>query len=216
MRIARAFSSALDKATNALLIRTRGVSLDGEDELDADDFGDVPFAMAIGLTARPREVDDPEDAPEIVIDDDAPGLDGVAVGGRDASTADVTAALGAGETCLHSTGKGFASRVFCKDKLVAIVVGDGTGFQIDAKKQIIQLFGFGMILEFNKKAKEIRLDSGGTGIQIGNGAVRIYGGDLLFGSGNAPLSVMLGPATGSPGGAASAPMIAAFGIKAGQ
>ena len=194
-------------------IMGREVTTNDDDE-DAPDFGDVPFANALGITARPRQ-HDKDGGPELIVDDSVPGVDGVAVGGRDTTTADVTAALGDGETCLHSTGKGFLSRVFCKKQAVAIVVGSGVGMNISAKQKKIQMFAPEMMLELNWGSKEIGIFAGGTGLQIGNGIVRVLGGDLVFGAGNPPLKVMLGPTTGSPGGGAAAPLVAASGVSPG-
>lgn len=214
LRFCEASSSRLDEETNALLIRCKSAALSDDDDEDRPDFGDTIWATGLGLTARPAAAND-EGAAQLLVDDGVPGVVGAVVGGHDPRAAEVAGELGEGETCLHSTGKGFDSRVFCKDGLVAIVVGDDLVLNLDRKHGVIQIMGFGLTFEMNRDTKEINLSTGSAGIQIGNGVVRVHG-ELVPGTGNAAgLKVMLGPAAGSPGGGAAAPLVPMFGCSPG-
>ena len=67
-------------------------------------------------------------------------------------------------------------------------------------------------VEIDKEGGISFIDSSGGGITCKDGKVTILG-ELVVGNGQNPFKVMLGPPTGSPGGAASVPMIAAKGIS---
>lgn len=87
-------------------------------------FGEVDLVSSLGVTALPAPADSNGDAAEGFIVRDVAGTNGIVIGARDERTADITAQLAPGETCLHATGKGFESRVFCKEKTVSAVVGN--------------------------------------------------------------------------------------------
>jgi hypothetical protein len=169
-------SSSLDESTNSLLVQCKAAAL-GSDE--APDYGDTPIACALGVTARPAPADD-RGAAEALVDTGVPGLDGVVTAARDTRSADVVANLGPGETALHSTGKDFDSRVFCKDQILALVIGDDLVMVMDRKEKKISIAGFGLAFEMSEK-QGIVLSDGGAGIQIKDGTVSITGQVVLGG-----------------------------------
>ncbi len=214
MEVCEASSSRLDPTTGALLVRCKGPSVSDDDDEQRPDYGELPFFGCPGVTSKPAPADKDGTAAEYAVEK-VPGSDGIVVGGRDVRTADVIEELGDGETCLHATGKGFGSRVFCKDNLVAIVVGDDVVINIDRREQKIQIAAFEQMFEMNGKTKEINLTTGDAGLQIGHGKVIVHG-ELVPGKGNVrALKFMLGPITGSPGGAGSVPLFACTGMSPG-
>lgn len=204
-------ASKLDPKTNALLVQAKGA---GVSEDDAPDYGEAPLFCALGVSARPAPANENGSAQGLSVD--VPGGDGAIAGARDTRTAAVYAELGPGETALHSTGENYDSRVFCKDQMVATIVGDDLAWVLDRKNRKVTLAAFGLVFEYSEEAG-INLTTGKAGIQIKDDVVSVYGKVVLGGRTPDPSQmIMLGPPTGSPGGGASAPMLPSMGVFIGK
>jgi hypothetical protein len=199
-------SARLDPKTNVLLVQAKTTRV-GEDPNDAPDIGDAPMMGALGVTAFPYPSNDNGHAQGIKVN--VPGTSGgVVITGRDTRTASVTAELGAGETCLHSTGPDFDSRVFLKDKSASIIVGDSMAIVVDEKNKKITISCFGGHFEISQDSGCYMAHGGGM-IQVKDGMC-ILTGQVILG-GRTPLGpVQFGPAPviGAPG--ASAPAAGVF------
>ncbi len=186
-------AAKLDPKTNALLVQAKTTQI-GEDADDAPDLGDAPIACALGITAFPYPADDEGRAQGVR--SDVPGTLGWITAARDTRTAGVTAELAPGETCVHSTGKDFDSRLFLKDKLAAIVVSDSMSVVVDEKNQKITISCFGAHIEASKDGG-CYLSSGGAMVQVKDGTVTITGQVVL--GGRVPLQPVVMGAVGISG-----------------
>lgn len=189
-----------------------------DSDADTETYGEIDMASALGVWALPAAADDDGHAEGVLLFG-CGGASAVCVGGRDVRVSrDVIAQLGPGETCLGATGKGFDSRVFCKDQAVSIVVGDDTILHLSRKEQKFVVAVAGALIEISEENGGIALYSpnGANGITITNDCVHIMGKVVLGGMvPNPALSIMLGPPTGSPAGVASVPLMAAMGVSIG-
>jgi hypothetical protein len=138
---------------------------------------------ALGLTAFPAPANENGRAQGIKVD--APGTNGVIVGARDSRCAQVVAELAPGETCLHSTGADFDSRVFCKDKVLALVVGKKMAVTLDEREKKLAMSAFGAYAELSADGGAY-LAHGGAMIQVKDGNV-IIKGKLLINNATVPL-----------------------------
>lgn len=196
-------SSKLDPDSNVLLVQAKAAQM-GDDEDDAPAYDDVPVYGLLGITARPYHKTDEGNAQGIV-DTSLPGTSGVITSMRDAreASAKVVEELGEGESALHSTGPGFDARVFCKDQMVAQMVGDDCAVVLDRKEKKYTITCFGHHVEVSE-ANGISLVADGAGIQIKGGMVIITGQVVL--GGRTPLAaVQMGPVpvVGGVGGASN-------------
>jgi hypothetical protein len=195
-------SSRLDPDTNALVVQGKSTPV-GPDENDAPDFGGAsPVCTGLGIVARPYPKTDEGNAIGIV-DDSLPGQNGWIVGMMDRreASAKVVEQLGEGETALHSTGPGFDARVFCKDQMVALIVGDDTAIVIDRKNKQITLSGFGCHAELSEANGVCLVSESGALIQLKGDVACITAPSIVLG-GRTPLGPV---AYMGPGGPLPAP-----------
>lgn len=176
MEVVRLSAVELSKDTGAPVVQA-DIPITGDD--DAESLGSLDMMQALGVTAIPAAADK-SGYSEGLVARNVNGSPGVILGGRDTRTADVIAQLSAGETCLHSTGPGMDSRVFCKDQVVAIIVGDDMIFSVDRGAGKIIANAFGNIFQISED-KGIELSSGSAGISIKGGNMAIYGNISLGG-----------------------------------
>jgi len=195
----------------------------GNSNDDVEPFGEVASYQVLGVTSLPWPTTKEGHAEGLVIVN-VGGHDAVLVGARDLRTAKIVGKMGPGDTVLHSTGPEQAAQVQLKEKKRQVVLAtkDSSGETmmviLDGKNDAVQIVGAGHAFKMSRKDGISLVDSSGkAGIQIKDGVVSIFGA-LVFG-GRTPdpaFKFMLGPATGSPGAAASTPMIAAPGISLGR
>lgn len=192
-----------------------------DDTVDVEAFGPTAVYQALGVTSAPY----PKDAngyAECLVVRHVGGRNAVCVGGRDTRTASVVGNLKPGDTVVHSTGPNQAAQLQLKEgKLQAVLVtktkggGKTMAVILDGQNEKIQVTHAGAIFEIDKNGDVSLLNSAGCGLLIQGSNVHIVGTPVL-GAGNPPgLAFMLGPATGSPGGGAAAPMFAATGVAPG-
>jgi len=98
----------------------------GDDQDDVEHFAEVDMFGALGVTALPAPKDD-DGVVEGVVLRSCGGTDAICVAARDERSADVVGQLAPGETALHSTGKDFGARVFCKDQHISLVISQPPG-----------------------------------------------------------------------------------------
>lgn len=183
-------SAALDAKTNVLLVQAKTTAI-GVDADDAPDIGDAPIACALGVTAFPAPAN--ENGYAQGVKTELPGTTGGWItAARDTRVADVVAQLGAGETCLHSTGKAFDSRVFCKDQLLALIVGDDMAVVVDRKNKKITLSAFGGHFEISE-SDGVYMAHEGAMARVKDGMFQALG-QVVLGGGTpvAPMAMMVG------------------------
>jgi hypothetical protein len=204
MRLCEAGASTLDPDTGTPLIQCKGEPVSKSDEDDAPDYGQIPYMCALGLFAKPAPKD-ADGAAQLLVDDSVPGMDGAVVGGYDLRTVgDIIGEIGAGETAVGATGKGFASRVLCKDRMLALMVDDDTMIILDGKKKSIQLVAGGAIVEIGKDG--ILLRGGGAELDLSKGLAAVVGTVVLGGrTPTLPLCSSPGPVVGVTGATAPTP-----------
>lgn len=193
-------ASKLDPDTNVLLAQAKSAQM-GDDADDAPPFDDVPIYGQLGVTARPYHKTD-EGNVQGVVDTSLPGTNGAVTSMRDAraAAAKVVEELGEGETALHTTGPGFDARVFCKEQMVATMVGDDCAVVMDRQEKKYTISCFGHHIEVSEAAG-IALIAEGAGIQIKGGMVIITGQVVL--GGRTPLAPVISgaaPVLGTPAG----------------
>lgn len=188
-------SSKLDADTNVLLVQAKSAQM-GDDADDAPGFDDAPVFGQLGVTSRPYHRTE-EGNVQGVIDTSLPGTNGAVTSMRDAraAAAKVVEELGEGETALHSTGPGFDARVFCKEQMVAAMVGDDVALVIDRKNKQVTLTAFGHHFEVSEANGIVMAEEGGATFQMKGGMVIITGQVVL--GGRTPLApVHMGPTAG--------------------
>lgn len=128
------------RGADSNLVKVQAVNQLTTDPEDVEHFGEIDMIQSLGLTSMPAAPDDDGAATGFVVRD-AANTDGIVIGGFDVRTAQTTFELGPGETCLHSTGKDYDSRVFCKDKSVSLVVTKKAVVMLTDEKFMIAVGG---------------------------------------------------------------------------
>jgi hypothetical protein len=201
-------ASGLDSETNAIWVQCKGAPVSDD---EAPDYGQAPFMCSLGLSARPAPADDSGNAQGVVAA--VAGIDGVCIGGFDPRSTEVFGELKPGETALHATGKGFDSRVLCKDKMIACVVSDDMAFVMDRKKNQISEACGGYARKVSEEDGWLFLDkSGSAGIQIKDGVVTIFGTVVLGGRMAGFAVAQVPPTVGLPATGPLVPVPAAPGV----
>lgn len=173
--------TSLNQVSNLITVEAAVPITDDVD--DVERFGAVDYFNALGVTARPAPPNG-DGAAEGVVLRNVGGRNGVVVGGRDARTGQVVAELGPGETALHSTGEDFDSRVFCKDQLVSIVVGDDVIVSVDRKNKAIVIAGWGHSVEVSEDNGVLLTESTGQAfLSLKDGEAWLCGSKVKLGAG---------------------------------
>lgn len=149
---------------------------------DVEHFGNVGLYGALGVTSLPAPATSDGRAEGVVLRN-VGNADGVVIAARDERAAATVGELAPGETALHSTGEGFESRVFCKDQLVAIIVGSDVVVTIDRKEQKINIAGFGHVFEMSEGQGIILQEAGGAALILKDGKAVLKGAPVLLGDG---------------------------------
>lgn len=129
--------ATLNAQTNVLTIEvSRETGLDDETE----PLGTAPMLTCLGVTALPAAPQKSGHAEGIVMSPCGPYVSAI-IGANDTRCAEVYGQSKAGDTCLHNTGgeADTRARVFCKENLVAILVGNDTAVVIDRKTKAITI-----------------------------------------------------------------------------
>jgi len=146
---------------------------------DERPLGNVATFGTLGVTSLPAAASDAGHC-EAIIADDVGGLDSVVLATRDERAAGVTAELKGGETCLHSTGSGYDSRVFCKNQSASMTVGDDTFFILDRENETATLHIGGAMFQIGKDGI-LMSDADGNFISIADGKAVIGAQTVMIG-----------------------------------
>jgi hypothetical protein len=129
--------TALNAQTNVMTVKlSREVGLDG----DSEPCGVAPMFQCLGVTSIPAPPDDKGHAEGLVMMPCGPYVSGI-VGGNDTRSASVVGQMTVGDTCLHGTHSDpdVRARVFCKDNLLAVLVGNDTAIVVDRGSKAITI-----------------------------------------------------------------------------
>lgn len=143
-------------------------------------FGEVDVFSSLGITAMPADVDE-DGAAEGLIVRDCAGTNGIVIGARDERTAGATAQLQPGETCVHSTGPDFDSRMFCKNKSISFIVGNKSAMvlELDSFKVAVG----GCTFEMSAENGIVLTDaSGNAWITLKDGEAWVAGNSVKLGA----------------------------------
>jgi hypothetical protein len=196
-------SAVRDPNTNEIKVQAKSAPI-GNDADDAPGFDGIPLVCALGVSAMPWP-QTAEGNAQCVVDPSLPGTNGWATCARDQrkAAAGVVEELGPGETALHSTGEGFDARVFCKNQLIALMVGDDTAIVIDRQEEQITISIAGMHIEASKKNGAV-LTSGNATVQVKDSVATITAPQIVLG-GRTPIGNVLYSTPAAPGFPVPAP-----------
>jgi hypothetical protein len=155
------------------------------DKEKGEDFGEMPIACALGITALPAPPSDDGTCAEGIIEPDVGGFPGVVVAAWDARTTDVAGQLSPGDTCLHGTHADATKRakVFCKENLAAVIVGNDLALTLDRGAKAVTLAAFGHVLQVSENSILLAEKSGGNWIELKGGNNSIVGPTCIGGPG---------------------------------
>lgn len=181
MEIVYLGSSQLDPDTNALTGQGKSTPV-GDTDDDAPDYGKIPVATGLGVTARWFPKTDEGSAIGIV-DTSLPGQNGWLVGVMDrrAASAKIVEQLAEGETATHSTGPGFDSRTFHKDQLWAAMVGDDCAIVVDRKNKRISASIAGLHFEISADNGACLVSESGALLQLKGDVACITAPNIVLG-----------------------------------
>jgi hypothetical protein len=193
------------------------------DQDDIEPLGDAEVFQCLGVTSIPWPKTKEGYAEGLAILN-VGGRDVVLVGARDLRTAKIVGKMKPGDTVVHSTGPEQAAQLQLKEKSRQAVLATKDSkketmlFILDGTEDEAMVIAAGNVFKMSRKDGVIISDASGKGgIQIKDGTVRILGTLMLPGSApNPAFKLMMGPATGSPGGPASVPLFAVPGVVCGN
>jgi hypothetical protein len=176
------------------------------DPSDVEDFGSLPIACALGVTALPAAADETTGAcAEGVLIENVGGMNGVVAAAWDVRCSEVAGQMSPGDTALHSTGGTAAkrSRVFCKEDSASIIVGNDMVLTLNRGGEEVTLAAWGNLIQITPDA--VKISQGTTAlawIEIKGGAISLVGSVNVGGTAALPL-------------VQSAGLVAALGVLAG-
>lgn len=151
-------------------------------ENEAPDFGRVPVSYGVGFASRPYRADERGFAQGFVVE--APGYDGVLIGGHDSRCAKTYGNLAEGATTMFATGKDFDSRVILGDRIASIVVDDDVIVQLDGRRKEIRVNTPGGTFKSGKADGLVLADGTGKSIVQLKDGVTLIGGKTVLGGRN--------------------------------
>lgn len=178
---------------------------------DVEQSGQIEMLSQLGVYAMPAESDATGHV-DAVICENVGGANAVCIGAIDRRNASMYGNLKPGDTALCSTGPKAVSQVLCKAEKRQVVLATKGSDQkqmlvvLDGKNDTVQITAFGLMFELSKK-DGISLMDGGAGIRIHDGTLQLLGKLAINQGANQAMAIALCPKTGSPGGAASVPLI---------
>jgi hypothetical protein len=174
-----------DEKTNELLVQAKTEQI-GATPDDAPGLDAAPVFGQLGIAAIPWPADERGNAQGIK--EDAPGHNGIITGMRDARAAGIVEELGPGETCIHSTGPDFDTRLFLKKQLWSLMIGDDCAVTMDRENERFTIACFGHIFEMSA-ANGCVLTTGGATLQLKDAVANLLGQVVL--GGRSPFSQVL-------------------------
>jgi len=162
--------ATLNAQTNVLTVKlSQEVGLDG----DSEPKGAAPMFQCLGVTAIPNPPDDKGHAEGVVMMPCGPYVSGI-VGGVDTRCAEVVGKMTKGDTCLHGTHSDpdVRARVFCKENLLAVLVGNDTAIVVDRGSGAITINdASGNQFEMSEANGIYMGESGGAWMQLKDGKI---------------------------------------------
>lgn len=194
--------AALNGETNVLTVEvSRETGLDGEREPVGTG---APMVSCLGITAIPADPTSEGHAEGVVLAPCGPYTAAI-VGGTDTRCADVVGQMSKGDTAVHGTHPAADKRaaVFCKENLLAILVGKDTAIVVDRANGAITINdASGNQIEMSSDNGILLAENGGAWLQLKDGKIsQAQSGLNLCGA------VSIGDATAMPI-AHSAPVLA--------
>lgn len=193
------------------------ISIGVQDETsDLETFGECPMFQGLGLTSFPYPKDDNGYA-ECLFARNVGSHNAVLIGARDTRTAKIVGNGKPGDTVVHSTDPSQSAQLQLKGskRQAALLTEDSSGqtqlVLLDGNAKKLQIYANGSIFEMSGGGISMFDSTGKAGITLKDGKVNILG-NVVFGNGQNPMSLMVGPPIGSPGGTASAALQAVKGI----
>lgn len=190
---------------------------------EGEPFGEVDLMTGLGDFALPWPKDETGHAEGVILRR-CGNRDAVLIGARDTRTSKMVGNMKPGDRVLTSTGPNRAAQLQLKEEKRQVVAvtkdteGKTVAVIVDGKNDKIQITGFGMMFEMSREHGISLVDNTGKAtLLLKDGNIHVLGTVVLGGMvPNPALAIMMGPKTGSPGGVASPPMIAAKGVFIGQ
>ena len=175
----------------------------GEDEDETEPYGQVAMAGSLGVTSMPADPDDNGESARGLMMRGISGTIGLIAAAWDSRSSDIVGLLDKGDTCLHSTGSGFGSRLFMKNGAVELIVtGDNnnepaTIITLNQAEGSLQVFFGGHALEMTSgPSGKLRYDhpSGQSGVTIDAGRIHLRGKVDVGDAPSLPISTGASPA----------------------
>lgn len=183
----------LNGETNVLTVEpSRETGLDGEREAVGTA---APMAQCLGVTAVPADPTASGHAEGVVMSPCGPYTAAV-IGGTDTRCADVVGQMAKGDTALHGTHAAADKRaaVFCKEDLLAILVGKDTAIVVDRGNGAITVNdASGNQIEMSSDNGIMLVEQGGAWLQLKDGKISMAQSGL-----NLAGAVSIGDATAMP------------------
>jgi hypothetical protein len=193
----------------------------GNDNDDVEPFGEIESFQCGGVFNLPWPKTKEGHAEGLAILN-VGGRDAVLVGSRDVRTAKIVGKMKPGDTVICSTGPQMAAQLQLKEEKRQCVLatkdskGETMMAILDGKNDEAQILACGNVFKMSRADGIVLTDSTGKGIQIKDGTFRFLCEVMLPGiAPNPAMRLMMGPAIGSPGGVASAPMFPVKGVTCG-
>lgn len=200
-------------------VRCKGNPVD--EDGTAPDYGQAPMMCALGVEAVPYQPTK-EGCAEGLVARLVSGISGVIKAARDVRWASVVGKLQPGDTCIRATGPNQAAMAIFKEakRIAALLTKAESGktimIALDGTEDKVTIsHPSGSAFEMSKNGDISILGSGGAGILIQKGNVHFLGNPVIGAGNPRGFCFALVPPTGSPGGVASLPLLAATGITPG-
>lgn len=188
----------------------------GDDTSDVESLGELDVFQSLGISSTACPKDD-DGFVECIGARNVGGGPGVCLGARDTRNTTFLGNQSPGDTTVHATGPGAVAQCFLKNKKRQAGLatenskGESMVFVLDGKNDKGQWACNGAMVEIDPDGDVSIVSKGGA-------AILIQGGDIYFrGQAHFPgippgMAIMVGPAVGSPGGGAAAPMTGLKGV----
>lgn len=161
---------------------------------EAEELGDVTMMGALGVTALPAVPTSDGEAEGLCFQGVGGSNTGYCFAAHDPRAADVVGEMGPGDTCLHGTHPDATNRarVFCKDGILALIVGNDLVMTLDRKSGAVSLAAFGNMIQVTSDGITLADSSGGAWMQVAGGACNIIGPTSIGNTAAQPLTTLAG------------------------
>lgn len=146
-----------------------------------EDYGEMPIACALGLTALPAPPSEDGSCAEGVLEQDVGGFPGLVIAAWDTRCREVAGKMTGGDTCLHGTHADATNRAkfLSKDGSASVIVGNDLLLQLDRKNQVVTIAGFGALIQFDSEQMLLVAPDGKSQIVMKGGIIQLIGNVVL-------------------------------------